>query len=63
MKMVFSANKRGIPRTSIQPQQPQNQTPVIKLDNQVNNNITNQLLRYGMVARLLSASDCSSCGK
>lgn len=60
--MVFSANKRGIPRTSIQPQ-PQNQTPVIKLDNQVNNNITNQILRYGMVARLLSASDCSSCGK
>jgi hypothetical protein len=62
MKMVFSANKRGIPRTNIQ-QQPQNQTPVIKLDNQVNNNLTNQLLRYGMVARLLSASDCSSCGK
>ena len=61
--MVFSANKRGIPRTNNQPQQPQNQTPVIKLDNQVNNNITNQLLRYGMVARLLSASDCSSCGK
>lgn len=60
--MVFSANKRGIPRTNIQPQQ-QNQTPVIKLDNQVNNNITNQLLRYSMVARLLSASDCSSCGK
>ena len=62
--MVFSANKRGIPRTNIQPQ-PQNQTPVITIDNQVNNNnnITNQLLRYGMVARLLTASDCSSCGK
>lgn len=62
--MVFSANKRGIPRTNIQQQQqPQNQTPVITLEKQVNNNITSQLLRYGMVARLLSASDCSSCGK
>lgn len=61
--MVFSANKRGIPRINIQPQQTQNQTPVIKLDNQVNNNLTSQILRYGMVARLLTASDCSSCGK
>ena len=61
--MVFSANKRGIPKTNIQPQQTQNQTPVITLEKQVNNNITSQLLRYGMVARLLSASDCSSCGK
>ena len=60
--MVFSANKRGIPRTNIQ-QQTQIQTPVIRLDKQVNNNLTNQLLRYGMVARLLTASDCSSCGK
>jgi len=60
--MVFSANKMGIPRTSIQ-QQPQNQTPVITLDKHVNNNVTNQLLRYGMIARVLIASDCSSCGK
>jgi hypothetical protein len=58
MKMVFSANKRGVPRTIIQPQ-PQ----VITLDKQVNNNLTSQILRYGMVARVLSASDCSSCGK
>jgi len=56
--MVFSANKRGIPRTNIQ-QQP----PVITIDNKVNNNLTSQILRYGMVARVLSASDCSSCGK
>jgi hypothetical protein len=62
MKMVFSANKRGIPRTDIQPQ-PQNQTHVITIDNKVNNNLTSQILRYGMVARVLSASDCSSCGK
>jgi hypothetical protein len=62
MKMVFSANKIGIPRTNIQPQ-PQNQTPVITIDKQLNNNLTNQILRYGMVARVLSASDCSSCGK
>jgi len=62
MKMVFSANKRGIPRTNNQPQ-PQNQIQVITLDNQVNNNLTSQILRYGMVARVLSASDCSSCGK
>jgi hypothetical protein len=62
MKMVFSANKMGISRTSIQ-QQPQNQTPVITLDKHLNNYVTNQLLRYGMVARVLNASDCSSCGK
>lgn len=60
--MVFSANKMGISRTSIQ-QQPQNQTPVITLDKHLNNYVTNQLLRYGMVARVLNASDCSSCGK
>jgi hypothetical protein len=58
MKMVFSANKRGVPRTNIQPQ-----PPVNILDKQLNNNLTNQILRYGMVARVLSASDCSSCGK
>jgi hypothetical protein len=62
MKMVFSANKMGISRTSIQ-QQPQNQTPVITLDKHVNNNVTNQLLRYSMITRVLIASDCSSCGK
>ena len=62
MKMVFSANKTGIPRTSIQPQ-PQNQGPVITLDKQFNNNLTSQILRLGMLSRIQNASDCSSCGK
>ena len=65
--MVFSANKRGIPRKSIPPQS-QDQTNVMTIDKQTNNNNNNnvaiQVLRYNMIARVLSATtNCSSCGK
>ena len=62
--MVFSANKRGIPRTSIQPQS-QDQTNVMTIEKQTNNNnVAIHVLRYGMIARVLSApTNCSSCGK
>lgn len=62
--MVFSANKRGIPRTSIQPQS-QDQINVMTIEKQTNNNnVAIHVLKYGMIARVLSApTNCSSCGK
>ena len=66
MKMIFSANKRGIPRNNIQPlSNPERQTPSSPTINEPKTtmNINIQILRLGMLARIQNASDCSSCGK
>jgi hypothetical protein len=61
MKMLFSANKRGIPKNNIQIQTQAISQNINEPKPEIN--IFTQLLRFGMLARIQNASGCSNCGK
>jgi len=66
MKMVFSANQRGIPRNNIQPSiKPESQSMTLFTSDEAKTTLytNNKILRLGMLARIQNTSDCSSCGK